>query len=79
MITMLWMQAGAHGGTPLQFEKAACRNFVSFMSLCPINMSLCPTKYVFMSNKNMSFCLKPLMSLCPFPRRVSADGVWRRT
>ncbi len=50
------MKAGAHGGTPLQFEIAACRNIVSFMS---------KTNYVFMSNKNMSLCLKPLMSLCP--------------
>ncbi len=44
MITIMWMQAGAHGGTPLQFEKAACREYMSFMSLCPTN-------YVFMSNK----------------------------
>ncbi len=30
------MQAGAHGGAPLQFEMTACSNIMSFMSFCPI-------------------------------------------
>ena len=63
MITIMWMQAGSHGGGPLQFEKAACREYhVLYVFMSNNIMSLCPTKYVFLSKTTYVFISFSLLS-----------------